>query len=469
MTINSPEVADQKHLVSNLFQKVADWIGDGQHAQVIKELGALDKKILFSNAALLNAFGVALRSSAKPEAAIQMYQLALKLDSKQGGTWSNLGNALKDANYPKASIAAHRVALDLANKPESKLWHNYGIALAIAGEHQAAIDALEKAIEIAPEKQGLRWDLARSQLALKDYKHGYINYQYRWEMDEAPPRRVLGQEWNGEELKDTELFVYAEQGFGDYIQCARYLPMLHKKAPKMTVEVKAELRSLMEHSYPSIRFVEFTEQRIEQPKGFIVSLLDAPRYFADTPIPQASGYLKASPNQLEFEERLEQKLANPKMLNVGVIWSGSVTFKRNNYRAAPVEWFFNNCALPGVNLFSLQMGPRAADLAKLPLNLISTELVPHIQTFNDTANILNHLDLVLMTCSSTAHLCGALNKPCWVLLDSSPHWLWGPTGDSSEWYQSLRLFRQQSPGDWRTVFDQVGAELLSLGINKHHD
>ena len=462
------EGSQEKQSIGSLYEKVANWIANGQYAQVIQELGSLDKKILLTSSSLLNAFGVALRSSAKPEAAIQMYQLALKLDSKQGGTWSNLGNALKDANYHRASITAHRIALDLASKPEVKLWHNYGIALAIAGEHQAAIDALTKAIAIAPEKKGLHWDLARSQLALKDYKNGFQNYQYRWDMDEAPPRRVLGKEWNSEQLKNEELYVYAEQGFGDYIQCARYLPQLQKKASMMIVEVKPELRSLMESSYPNVRFVEFIDKKIERSNGYIVSLLDAPRFFSDRSVPEIGGYLKAAPRSYQFKDLLAQKLSNSNALNVGVIWSGSVTFKRNNYRSAPVEWFFNNCALPGVNLFSLQMGPKAVDLGKLPLNLISTELLPFIQDFNDTANILDKLDLVIMTCSSTAHLCGALNKPCWVLLDGSPHWLWGPSGDTSDWYHSLRLFRQQTPGDWRSVFDQVGSELLSLGAQKNH-
>jgi len=153
---------------------------------------------------------------------------------------------------------------------------------------------------------------------------------------------------------------------------------------------------------------------------------------------------------------------------VGIVWSGSLTFKRNNYRSAQIDWFFNHFVLPGVNLFSLQMGPRSEDLKKLPLAVISNELIPHIESFNDTALLLQKLDLVIMTCSSTAHLCGALNVPCWVLLDSSPHWLWGPDSASSDWYQSLTLFRQQSPGDWRSVFDRASAQLISLGMQKKH-
>jgi tetratricopeptide (TPR) repeat protein len=443
------------------YQWIVQCIGSGKYSDALQQLGAIDKKTLLSSHALLNAYGVALRSTGKAEEAVQMYQLALKLDVSQGGTWSNLGNALKDSNYPNASISAHRRALDLSAAPDSKLWHNYGIALAIAGNHADAIIALEKAVQIDPQKKGLRWDLARSQLAIKDYRRGFENYQYRWDTEEAPPRRVFGVEWSGTRLLNEPLFVYAEQGFGDYIQCSRYLPLLQKKAANLVVEVKPELRALMEHSFPAIRFVDYVEERLEVKEGFIASLLDAPRFFPEEPL-DGHAYLQPQPASYAFTDTLANKLADSKSLNIGIIWSGSVTFKRNQFRAAKVDWFYKQCALPGVNLFSLQMGPRANDLASLPLQLISAELTPHIKNFNDTANILRELDLVIMTCSSTAHLCGALNIPCWVLLDSSPHWLWGQQQSKSDWYDSIRLFHQKSPGDWRSVFDQVGSELMSM-------
>ena len=443
------------------YQRIVQCIGSGKYSDALQELSGLDKKTLLSSHALLNAYGVALRCTGKAEEAVQMYHLALKLDAAQGGTWSNMGNALKDANYPNASIGAHRRALDLSTTPDSKLWHNYGIALAMAGNHADAIIALEKAIQIDPQKNGLRWDLARSQLAVKDYRRGFDNYQYRWDTEEAPPRRVFGVEWGGTHLPKEPLFVYAEQGFGDYIQCSRYLPLLKKKAVNLVVEVKPELRVLMEHSFPAIRFVDYVEERLEVREGFVTSLLDAPRFFSEEPL-RGHAYLRYQPTNPEFTDALSNKLADSKSLNVGIIWSGSVTFKRNQFRAATVDWFYKQCALPGVNLFSLQMGPRANDLSNLPLQVISTELIPHIKNFNDTANILQELDLVIMTCSSTAHLCGALNIPCWVLLDSSPHWLWGQQQSKSDWYDRIRLFHQKSPGDWRSVFDQVSAELISM-------
>jgi hypothetical protein len=35
-------------------------------------------------------------------------------------------------------------------------------------------------------------------------------------------------------------------------------------------------------------------------------------------------------------------------------------------------------------------------------------------------------------------------------------------GADSPWYPSMRLFRQQQPGDWESVFDQMAGELARL-------
>jgi tetratricopeptide (TPR) repeat protein len=461
--------SDQKIQSNNLFQKIAKLISAGGHDQVISELNNLDKSILFAHSGLLNAFGVSLRSVGRPEAAIQMYRLALNLDDSHGGTWSNLGNALKDANYPNTSIAAHSYALNLSSQKDSRLWHNYGIALAIAGENEKAISAFESAIKINPEHKGLHWDLARSQLAIKDYQNGFENYKYRWSIEDAPPKRVFGIDWVGEPLVKQKLFVYVEQGFGDYIQCARYLPWLKELAPNLVVEVKEELKILMENSYPSITFISFKDEKIDYKEGPILSLLDAPRFFTGREIPGLKKYLIPNKIKESHDFILQEKLSGAKRLNVGVIWSGSVTFKRNKYRSAPVEWFANNLSFPGVKLYSLQMGPKSEDLNKLALLNISKDLIPLITDFNDTAAILQKLDLVVMTCSSVAHLCGALGVPCWVLLDKAPHWLWGQDGSSSDWYESVRLFRQNTPGDWRSVFDDVGSELLQMSAKRKND
>jgi hypothetical protein len=40
-----------------------------------------------------------------------------------------------------------------------------------------------------------------------------------------------------------------------------------------------------------------------------------------------------------------------------------------------------------------------------------------------------------------------------------PDWRWLLDRDDSPWYPTLRLFRQQKPGDWAEVFQRIAAAL----------
>jgi ADP-heptose:LPS heptosyltransferase len=147
---------------------------------------------------------------------------------------------------------------------------------------------------------------------------------------------------------------------------------------------------------------------------------------------------------------------------VGIVWSGSVTFGKNHRRAQRLMQFFQAFALPGVQLYSLQKGPPAAELKSLPRGGPIIDLDPHLKDFADTAAAVAQLDLVIMTDSAVAHLGGALGKPVWLLLGHNAHWVWLLDRADSPWYPSLRLFRPRAEGDWNYVFDTAAAELMTL-------
>jgi len=95
-----------------------------------------------------------------------------------------------------------------------------------------------------------------------------------------------------------------------------------------------------------------------------------------------------------------------------------------------------------------------------------TELGSRLQDFADTAAVLVNLDLVITCDTAIAHAAGALGAPIWVALPLAPDWRWLLDRADSPWYPTLRLFRQQQPGDWAGVFDQIqtalSARLVSL-------
>jgi hypothetical protein len=144
---------------------------------------------------------------------------------------------------------------------------------------------------------------------------------------------------------------------------------------------------------------------------------------------------------------------------VGIIWSGSVTFKRNRKRAVSLERFLPLATIPGVQLYSLQKGPCEKEVAEHGAQGLILEFGPHLNDFADTAAVLKELDLVIMTDSSVAHLAGTVGCPVWNLLCSHAYWIYLSEHADCLWYKSMRLFRQPLPGDWDGVFKTVAEEL----------
>ncbi|MBF0561229.1 MAG: hypothetical protein HQL37_04245 [Alphaproteobacteria bacterium] len=149
-------------------------------------------------------------------------------------------------------------------------------------------------------------------------------------------------------------------------------------------------------------------------------------------------------------------------LRVGIVWSGSTTFKANQDRATPLRAFLDAFALPGVQLYSLQKGPPEAKLRALPAGASIIDLAPVLADFADTAAAIAQLDLVIMTDSAVAHLAGAMGRPVYVLLGHVAYWLWLLDRTDSPWYPSVRLFRPRGEGDWAYVFDSAATALLAM-------
>jgi hypothetical protein len=154
-------------------------------------------------------------------------------------------------------------------------------------------------------------------------------------------------------------------------------------------------------------------------------------------------------------------------LKVGIVWSGSTTFKGNHDRAVPLRMFLDSFALPGVQLYSLQKGPPSVDLKAVPHAPI-IDLGPAIEDFADAAAVVSELDLIIMTDSAVAHLAGAMGKPVWVLVNYAPYWMWLDERDSNLWYGAIKVFRQRNWADWIGAFDACLDNLIKPNSRFSH-
>ncbi len=121
--------------------------------------------------------------------------------------------------------------------------------------------------------------------------------------------------------------------------------------------------------------------------------------------------------------------------------------------------------MPGVQLISLQKGPGVEQLAAVSEQMRIENLAPELDAagaFVDTAAVLQGLDLMITSDTAIAHVAGAAGVPTWLALSDHPDWRRFLGLDGSPWYPSMRLFRQNRPGDWTELFARMAEELRRI-------
>ena len=419
------------------------------------------------DAVALTSLGVLLNRQGKNDAAILHHRRALAVSPDHGAAWSNLAFALTARGRHARAIACGRRTVALApDDPAAGL--TLTAALYKAGDFAADRTALERLIRLRPDDPGLTWGRAQIRLHRGDYAQGFADYEGRYWLKEYHYRIHRGPRWDGGPLDGRFIMVTLEQGFGDTLLMARYLPMLKARgARRVIVELRDELRRLFAPMDGVDAFVarDVAPTPIHHVHSSIMSL---PLRFGTTidSVPP--------PVRLTVPEEARAKAARllgPEdgRLKVGIVWAGSNAFPDNAIRATSLERFLRFADIPGVALYSLQKGPPEGELRACPPGTRVAALGPDLEDFADTAAVVERLDLVIMTDSSVAHLAGSLGRPVWVLLQHVPYWVYGMSGMTTPWYPSMRLYRQGSDEDWEPVFEAAARDLRALAARKAAD
>jgi tetratricopeptide (TPR) repeat protein len=455
----APQSAVGRGLTSAEAFREAARLHDGGQFSAAEELlrGAIARDP--ANVPLRNARGVMFAAMKRHLDSVWCYRDVLAWDAAATGVWTNLGNALTQLNHLKSAISCHRRAIALSDGRDPLLHHNLGTSLSEAGHYGEAVLAFTRAIELKSDYHMARWDRALAYLYLANYRQGWTDYEIRKVTGQLPARALPGDEWSGQPYPGKRLLLLSEQGFGDMIWIARYLPRVKALGGDLTIECRPELIPLIEAMGVADRLIP--REKALPPADLHCYICSLPGLFTPdlSSIPSSPYLLAPRERARNFTSLFAQAGAR---LKVGIVWSGSVTFGKNHRRAQQLMRFFQAFALPGVQLYSLQKGPPTKELKSLPRGGPIIDLDPYLKDFSDTAAALAQLDLLIMTDSAVAHLGGALGKPVWVLLGHNAHWLWLLDRSDSPWYPSLRLFRPRAEGDWDFVFDTAAAELLAL-------
>jgi hypothetical protein len=191
-------------------------------------------------------------------------------------------------------------------------------------------------------------------------------------------------------------------------------------------------------------------------------------------IPSRIPYLKADPARIaHWRHRLDATLPTGAK-RIGLAWAGRPTHPNDHRRSMPLSRLEPLAGAGTAAFVSLQKPMPARDLAALPRFSGMIDLSEDLTDFGETAALMENLDLIVTVDTAMGHLAGALGKPAWILIPKAADWRWMLDRDDSPWYPSVRLFRQQRPGDWDDVLDKLRAALgqelacslaVSLGVS----
>jgi tetratricopeptide (TPR) repeat protein len=441
----------------------------------LKEQGDLTAAIACYNTALQlnpnypdahNNLGVTLKEQDELTAAIACYKKALELNPNYSEAHNNLGNALKDQGELDAAIACYNTALKL--KPNYLEAHNnLGNALEEQGDLDAAIASYNTAVKLKPNHPEAHWNSSLTMLLGGDYKNGWEQYEWRFkkEKDASRPHSLPKcSRWNGGELpgENEQLTIVTEQGLGDTLLFMRYAIALRNQGIAVSLCAQVNLHSLIQAS--GIDPSPLTPQQGDQiTDGLWIPLLSVPRHLEvspDKPI-ITKPYIKTTD---ELSVKWKGILSAAERPIIGINWQGNPKAEKAGLhgRSLQLEAFAPITSGSQRSLLSLQKGFGSEQLESCSFKdcfVSCQDQINDTWDFLETAAIIANCDLVITSDTSVAHLAGGMGKTTWLLLKKVPEWRWGLKGDTSFWYPSMRLFRQQERGNWDEVIERVAVEL----------
>ena len=356
----------------------------------------------------------------------------------------------------QAHLALDIITRALAQSPsDGLLWMHKAIAHKDLLQLIPAQQAMARARRLRPHCALTRYNAALLSLLAGDDRQAWHDYEARWQVPGFPsPVRVdLPQPlWQGQFLAQGSLLLHGEQGVGDCIQFARFIPRAAERVRNLVVEADASLLPLLAPLAPEALWIAKGEALpATQVQAPLLSLPLALAWRLYEPMP-AVPYLQAPSERMAWAQaRLTTCVGSG--VRIGLVWRGRSTHVDDHHRSMPVQTL----------LAHLPQGPRYVSL-QTPITASEKEALQRAGVANlgaecvdwsDTAALCAELDQVVSVDTGVVHLAGAMGVPTVVLLPRVPDWRWQLNRRETPWYPQMTLCRQKAVNDWNSVWPQV--------------
>lgn len=392
------------------------------------------------------------------QAASAIFKRLLKIQSDSDKAWLGLGLAAKQQDQFETALHYFKKGLS-CNQSNEKLHYNLANTYRELKCFNKAIRQYQKALQYQPDYALARYALASTHLLLGQFQQGLPDYEFRWRHQKNPRRYPEKSQWRGQNLSGKRLLVWDEQGIGDTLQFSRMLPELFCDATQCTLVCDRRLIPLFKRNFNTIEMVDHTSSLALGDYDFHVPIgsLWLPFYQKYQCIP-ALKELQAEVTRVVYFKQKYQHLPH---LKIGISWrSGNPDVGQS--RSIALNQWHALLGQPKVHFFDLQYGDTQAERQKIKhtgIDLIHDNEVDPLIDLENFLALLKTMDLIISIDNSTVHFAASMNVSVWTLLPEIPDWRWQMDTSGSQWYPSMKLYRQQTRNNWADVFEQVSRDL----------
>lgn len=369
-----------------------------------------------------------------------------KVDKIKAAALNNIGMILAHRGQNGEALAKFQEASRLAPEfPDT--WSNMALCSKWRGDLDGCIRLTDRALLKDPWHEQAQFIRAMALLLKGDYLRGFEEYECRWRSKGNGLAKIVADcpEWDGTNGK--RVFVYGEQGQGDSILLLRYARLLRERGIHQTWVIQKPLFELAK-TIPEIDSVVMP---------------GTPFNDYDCHIPAASlpRVLKTTIDNIPSAPYL----AKPKAFDhgpgfhVGIAWRGSKTQNNDNIRSTKLADWLPLLNVPHGTFWNLQVDEGDESL----LYPLIRQYPNPPADFLETSSRVSGLDLVISVDTSIVHLCGAMGIPVWCALHCRPYFVYPPyLPESTPWYSSVKLYRQQREFQWQPVFERMAEDLCKM-------
>lgn len=363
--------------------------------------------------------------------------------------WNFLARSLERLGQEFKARRCYQMALILAPGTHEILV-NLAKIQRLLGQTERSIRSYRKALTCSIDDSEIQLGLGICYLTLGDLATGFALFEHR--AGRLGLLRQIAnhelQQWDGSSVAGKRFLCIGEQGAGDTLMFARYVRLLAEQGAEVVIACSGPLRRLFE-GLDGVS--EVVSKRLTTRVDMCDLVMSLPYRFGTNlkTIPAPPRYIEPPVSTHPLPENGR--------LRVGLCWAGNSKHPLDRKRSMAFEALQPILGVLDVDYYAFQFGARAVPARDDGRVL---DLTPNINDYADTAGFLDQMDLMISVDTSVAHLSGALGVPTWVLLASSTDWRWMLDGETTPWYPSHRLYRQQVPDDWSGVVARVRDDLV---------